>query len=173
MKYSSSSIASTSLVNISPFSYTATKSRPTSIGSIPSLNNNDDISVDISSPSLTNTLSAIISIFPASTFVFNPKFPNSEIIGPGANGVGPALISISFGAICPAFAAAFDLFFCKIENNLKGFSFDKSNAGIPFMCSSNTSIPFLSFLRFCNAILINLFLVTNNSTESLNFFLIL
>ena len=33
-----------------------------------------------------------------------PKAPNSLIAGPGTKLVGPALTSISSGAICPAFA---------------------------------------------------------------------
>jgi len=65
----------------------------------------------IFSPSFTITVSSFTATFPASTPTFNPALLNSLIIGPGANGVGPLLIIISFGAIWPAFAGALVLLF--------------------------------------------------------------
>ena len=60
-------------------------------------------------PFLTMVAGSFIVIFPPSipAFIFN--FPSSEIIGPAGRSVGPALIVISCGAVCPAFAFAGNL----------------------------------------------------------------
>jgi len=49
-------------------------------------------------------LSCITAIFPFSTLGAKPTALKAEISGPGNNSVGPALISISCGEICPALA---------------------------------------------------------------------
>ena len=49
------------------------------------------------------TFGDLIEIFPSSIDICIPKAPNSLIAGPGTKLVGPALTSISSGAICPAF----------------------------------------------------------------------
>src|SRR3989344_3304336 len=79
----------------------------------------------------------MISNFPAFTLVLIPTAANSEIIGPGAKLVGPALITISLGAAWPALAGASDLFFTIRELREKGFSLVKIRAGIPLIFSLN------------------------------------
>lgn len=65
-------------------------------------------------PSLTMTFGSLIATLPPSTPAFMPSCANSEITGPGANGVGPAGIVMSVGAVCPGLAAAGDLFFFNV-----------------------------------------------------------
>ncbi len=105
-RYLSSSIASKSLRNISPFSEAASRSRPISIGSIPSLASISASFASIASPSLTTILSSVMTIFPPSILHGIPTPFRSPSTGPAGNGVSPFLTRISSGARSPPFAGA-------------------------------------------------------------------
>ena len=101
----------------------------------------------ISCPSLTIVVSFLIATFPFSTPAMIPTAANSLMIGPGANGVGPAGMIMSLGEVCPGFAGAGLLFCLIILYILNGFSFVNISAGTPFMYFVSSVIPgsFVSF----------------------------
>ena len=109
-----SSTERTSFVYNTPFSYTATRSRPTSIGMIAKRVRTSATFGLIFSPAFATILSDLIDTLPPSTPVLMPICPSSPIIGPGAKEVGPAGTMMSLGAVCPAFAGAGLLFFSSI-----------------------------------------------------------
>ncbi len=121
--------------------------RPISIGSIPSLCIMLASGPLITSPSLATVVSSLIDTFPASTPAFTPSCANSEMTGPGVNGVGPAVSTMSNGASWPAFAGAGVLLFFIVLYSANGFSFVNISAGIPFRLSMSFS-PFSSFSSF-------------------------
>jgi len=83
---------------------------------------------EIFSPFLATTLGDLIVIFPPSICIWIPNAPSSLIAGPGTKSVGPAGISISSGAICPAFAFEGLFFLTKSIASSKESKSENNNA---------------------------------------------